>query len=97
MSIMRCFRHDLDYDSDFREECPACENEPREEHSMTKEDFEATAKILREFPYGNYFDNRSAAYEFKANFTSRVADELEKTNPRFNRSKFIAACFQATE
>jgi hypothetical protein len=28
MSLMRCERHDRVYDSDFREQCVQCENEP---------------------------------------------------------------------
>ena len=47
MSIIYCEQHDLKWDSDRKDECPACENEPPLEEQMNKSDL-ITLQIANE-------------------------------------------------
>lgn len=49
---------------------------------MTKKDFELIARIVAEIPDAGY----------RADTAIHFADALTKTNPRFNRSRFLSAC-----
>lgn len=53
---------------------------------MTKKDFEL---IARDIKNGEYIGN---AFESRNQIAKRLASSLAKTNPRFNREKFLTAC-----
>lgn len=52
---------------------------------MSKKDFEMIARVLRD-PTLHLPEAKRRAV------ASRFADELRATNPRFDRSRFVAAC-----
>ena len=63
---------------------------------MTRKDYIKIAEVLRELPkwrnepldsWGKPYD--AVRYDF---VVLRMADMLERDNPRFNRSKFLKAC-----
>lgn len=51
---------------------------------MTKKDFELIARVIR----------RSNLSHGKSELAVRFANELQNTNPRFDRGRFIAAAMQ---
>lgn len=53
MSIIYYEQHDLKWDSDRKDECPACENEPTQstEENMTKSGLQIASDIVEACPY----------------------------------------------
>lgn len=51
---------------------------------MTKKDFELIAEVI-----GNAWHGSA---DTRADIANAFADELENTNPRFDRAKFLTAC-----
>lgn len=50
---------------------------------MTKKDFQLIARILRDLPADLYGPEQVA---------ERFAEELKRTNPRFDAARFLKAC-----
>ena len=61
MSIIYCELHDLRWDSDRKDECPACENEPPLEEQMNKSDLITDARNQITLAKINLMDNREMA------------------------------------
>jgi hypothetical protein len=55
-------------------------------HAMTKKDFEVIARAIATMEIGKSF------YAAHVKMAAHMANHLEETNPRFNRSVFILAC-----
>lgn len=51
---------------------------------MTKKDFELIAKVIRN--HINYINDAVP------NLAQEITEELQKTNPRFDRERFLKAC-----
>lgn len=57
---------------------------------MTKKDYEALAKVFRNAKtFGNAQDG---SLVYSSEITEDFANVLESDNPRFDRSRFLAAC-----
>lgn len=57
---------------------------------MSRKHFEMLAAFMaRQFPLD---ENFTAASQYWQMLVEKLATELEKTNPRFDRNRFIAAC-----
>ena len=55
---------------------------------MTKKDFQLIADVIRALPYWTAEEKKT-----RKDLTFRFADQLAETNPRFDRDKFIRACW----
>jgi hypothetical protein len=51
---------------------------------MTKKDFELIADVIGKAWHGSA--------DTRADIANAFADELEETNPRFDRARFLTAC-----
>lgn len=59
---------------------------------MTKKDFELIAKTIGAVDPATFSQYDDVAEKLRANLAEHFADALEKTNPAFDRKRFLAAC-----
>ena len=59
-------------------------NQKTGEKEMTKKDFELIAEVIGKAWHGSA--------DTRADIANAFADELESTNPRFDRARFLTAC-----
>ena len=75
MSIIYCEQHNLKWDSDLKDECPACENEHPQisEENMTKSTLQIANDIVEACPY-----TAKMKSAHKLLLAGMIAEELKK-------------------
>jgi hypothetical protein len=65
----------------------------QEQNQMSKRDYEMLAKAIREWTPNRH---EIAEAELRASIARAIGAELLNTNPRFQLTRFIAACVKET-
>lgn len=60
---------------------------------MTKKDFQLIADVVNNFRLTSVVNNERVSGEQVANLSEMFANALEQINPRFDRSRFLDACY----
>jgi hypothetical protein len=59
---------------------------------FTKKDFELVAEVLRKTPLGGYHGLDAGEAMLLEDLADNFAAEFKRSNPRFDRDRFVAAC-----
>ncbi len=84
MSIIYCERHDLKWDSDRKDECPACENEPPQ---MNKSVLQIANDIVEACPY-----TAKMKSAHKLLLAGMISEELSKQQQIGFKNGYAAGC-----